>query len=52
MVDEGNLSPSARQFMTDLQHIEERRRTTVSAPSQGNIAQLMLMMKGELIKIS
>ena len=48
MIDEGNLSSSARQFMTDLQHIEERRRTTASVPSPNNIAQLMLMMKGEL----
>lgn len=51
MIDEGNLSSSARQFMTDLQHIDERRRTTASVPSPNNLAQMMLMMKGELSMI-
>jgi len=50
MVDETNLSSNARQFMNDLQHIQEQRRNTKDNSSQQfNLGQLMLMMKGKII---
>ena len=49
MIDEKNLSSNARQFMSDLEHIQERRRTTDTASQQFNVGQMMLMMKGEKI---
>ncbi len=50
MIDETNLSSNARQFMNDLQHIQEQRRIKEnnSSPNQQfNLKQLMLMMKGK-----
>jgi UDP-galactopyranose mutase len=49
MIDETNLSSNARQFMNDLQHIQEQRRTKNNSSQQFNLGQLMLMMKGKII---
>ncbi|CAF0784404.1 unnamed protein product [Rotaria sordida] len=50
MIDETSLSSNARQFMNDLQHLQERRRTketsSSSSSQQMNLTQIMLMMKG------
>ncbi|CAF4694887.1 unnamed protein product, partial [Rotaria sp. Silwood1] len=52
MIDETSLSSNARQFMNDLQHIQEQRRTketsssSSSSSQQLNLSQIMLMMKG------
>jgi UDP-galactopyranose mutase len=49
MIDETNLSSNARQFMNDLQHIQEQRRTKNNSSQQFNLGQLMLMMKVKII---
>jgi len=49
MIDETNLSSNARQFMNDLQHIQEQRRTKNNSSQQFNLGQLMLTMKGKII---
>ncbi|CAF4458333.1 unnamed protein product [Rotaria socialis] len=46
MIDETNLSSNARQFMNNLQHTQEQRRTKETSPQDLNLAQLMFMMKG------
>jgi hypothetical protein len=43
MINEENLSTNARQFMNDLQHIEEQRR---SKDNTSQLGHLMTMMKG------
>jgi len=48
MIDETNLSSNARQFMNDLQHIQEQRRIKDNSSQQFNLGQLMLMMKGKI----
>jgi UDP-galactopyranose mutase len=50
MIDETSLSSNARQFMNDLQHIQETR-TKQSSSQQFNLGQMMLMMKGQKISI-
>ncbi|CAF4603974.1 unnamed protein product, partial [Rotaria sp. Silwood2] len=46
MIDETSLSSNARQFMNDLQHMQEQRRTKEASSQQLNLSQIMLMMKG------
>ncbi|UJR33804.1 hypothetical protein I4U23_021228 [Adineta vaga] len=46
MIDETHLSSNARQFMNDLQHIQEQRRTKENSSSQLNIGSLMSLMTG------
>ncbi len=48
MIDETNLSTNARQFMNDLQHIQEQRQSKDNTSQQFNLGQMMLMMKGEI----
>jgi hypothetical protein len=43
MINEENLSTNARQFMNDLQHIQEQRR---SKDNTSQLGHLMTMMKG------
>ncbi len=50
MIDETNLSSNARQFMNDLQHIQDKR-TKQSSSQPFNLGQMMLMMKGKKISI-
>lgn len=47
MIDETNLSSNAKQFMNDLQHIQEQRRIKDNSSQQFNLTQLMSMMKGK-----
>ncbi|CAF0746897.1 unnamed protein product [Adineta ricciae] len=46
MVDENHLSSNARQFMNDLQHIQEQRRTKEVSSPQFNLSSLMSLMTG------
>jgi hypothetical protein len=46
MIDESNLSPNARQFMNNLQHIQEQKRPRTNPSQQFNLDHLMTMMKG------
>ena len=46
MVDESNLSTNARQFMKDLQHIQERRQTKGQTSQSFNLGQMMTMIQG------
>jgi hypothetical protein len=48
MIDETNLSTNARQFMNDLQHIQEQRHRKDNPSQQFNLSQMMLMMKGKI----
>jgi len=47
MIDETNLSSNARQFMNNLEHIQDQRRTKDNSSQQINLNHLMSMMKGE-----
>lgn len=47
MIDETNLSSNARQFMNNLEHIQEQRRTKDNSSEQINLNHLMSMMKGK-----
>ena len=46
MIDETNLSSNARQFMNNLQHSQEQRRTKETSSQDLNLTQLMFMMRG------
>ena len=46
MIDEKNLSSNARQFMNDLQQMQQRKRIVDENSQQFQLAQLMMMMKG------
>jgi UDP-galactopyranose mutase len=49
MIDETHLSSNARQFMNDLQHTQEQRRTKETSVPQFNLGQFMFMMHGKKI---
>ncbi len=49
MIDETHLSSNARQFMNDLQHTQEQRRTKETSVPQFNLGQFMFMMNGKKI---
>jgi hypothetical protein len=48
MVDESNLSQNARQFMNNLQQIQEQRRSKPNPSQEFNLGHIMTMMTGQI----